>query len=155
MVDLDTIESEAVQADGKDGRPGSFIQWKGTELCADFHCPCGGGGHIDAMFAYSLHCPACDRRWHLSPRLLVREMKPGEFDEGESVVELWDRDDGTTAMPVFTTYWRGHRCPVCAVMIKEVNTTGDGDCAQILPCGCRWDRSREGQWRHQSGHSRG
>lgn len=91
MVDLDIIEAEALPADGKDGRPGSFIQWKGTALCADFHCPCGESTHIctkTATFAYSVHCNTCDRRWHLAPMFLVREMKPGEFDPGESVVEL-------------------------------------------------------------------
>jgi hypothetical protein len=93
MVDLDVIESEAVQADGKDGRPSSFIQWKCTELGADFGCPCGYGAFIQASFAYSVHCPVCDRRWHLSPVLLVREMKPGEFDPHESAIELRDDDD--------------------------------------------------------------
>jgi len=153
VVELDIIESEAVPADGKDGRPASFIQWKGTDLCADFFCPCGSGGHIDAGFAYSVHCTECGRRWHLAPVLLVREMKPGEFDPGEAVIDLYDDDaDERMAMPVFTRNWPGHKCPVCGVMIAEVNTTRDGDAAQTLPCGCRWDRSREGQWKHQGEH---
>lgn len=41
-------------------RPKLWIQWKGTDLCADFHCSCGYFGHIDnAAFLYFLKCPHC------------------------------------------------------------------------------------------------
>ena len=33
-----------------------FIQWKGTDLCADFTCECGESYHIDAMFVYAIKC---------------------------------------------------------------------------------------------------
>lgn len=40
-------------------RPSVYIQWKGTEVCLDFHCVCGPGkiGHFDGGFAYAVKCP--------------------------------------------------------------------------------------------------
>ena len=36
------------------------IQWKGTFLCMDVHCPnCGEGGHIDGDFASAIACRKC------------------------------------------------------------------------------------------------
>ena len=39
--------------------PHIWVQWKGTSLCADFHCACGAFGHIDADFCYAVRCPLC------------------------------------------------------------------------------------------------
>ncbi len=39
--------------------PNVFIQWKGTDLCCDFHCECGAHRHIDADFVYAIECDAC------------------------------------------------------------------------------------------------
>jgi hypothetical protein len=39
----------------------TFIQWKGTVVCMDVHCPCGHHGHIDAGFAYNYQCPKCEQ----------------------------------------------------------------------------------------------
>jgi hypothetical protein len=39
----------------------TFIQWKGTVVCMDVHCPCGHHGHIDAGFAYYYQCPKCEQ----------------------------------------------------------------------------------------------
>ncbi len=36
-----------------------FIQWKGTDVCLDFYCPCGAHGHFDGDFAYNVRCPNC------------------------------------------------------------------------------------------------
>jgi hypothetical protein len=38
-----------------------WIQWKGTDVCMDFNCQCGFGGHIDADFVYHIRCPQCDK----------------------------------------------------------------------------------------------
>ena len=35
------------------------IQWKGTDVCMDVHCPCGEHSHLDAEFAYFVRCPKC------------------------------------------------------------------------------------------------
>lgn len=53
-------------------RPFAYIQWKGTEVCLDFHCPCGELGHVDAGFAYYVRCTNCNQvfemPWYVSPR---------------------------------------------------------------------------------------
>lgn len=43
--------------------PNVFIQWKGTDVCLDFHCECGYNGHYDGGFAYGLRCGRCDKTW--------------------------------------------------------------------------------------------
>jgi hypothetical protein len=75
------------------------LQWKGTDACFDFYCPCGGTsartdpgrgnlpsvedghGHRDGFFMQEFQCEACDRWWHLSNTLYAR---PGKFfhDDG-------------------------------------------------------------------------
>jgi hypothetical protein len=58
-----------------------WVQYKGTELCADFACTCGRGGHIDARFAYSVQCGACGQIWVLPQTLkLVRAEEATEAD---------------------------------------------------------------------------
>lgn len=44
-------------------RPKASIQWKGTDVCLDFRCPCGFQGHFDGEFAYALTCTGCGRTW--------------------------------------------------------------------------------------------
>jgi hypothetical protein len=52
-----------------------FIQWKGTEVCLDFYCPCGVQGHVDADFAYFLRCPACDTTYELGSQVIVKKFE--------------------------------------------------------------------------------
>lgn len=33
-------------------RAHAFIQWKGTDVCMDFHCECGVHMHFDGDFAF-------------------------------------------------------------------------------------------------------
>lgn len=49
-----------------------FIQWKGTDVCVDFYCPCGGGGHFDGLFAYALKCPACGAVWEMGTQVIAK-----------------------------------------------------------------------------------
>lgn len=69
-----------------------YIQWKGTDVCMDFRCDCGDGGHFDGYFAYAVKCPGCGAVWempsHLFPRK-VNDWKPG----GPIVVEIEPDDD--------------------------------------------------------------
>jgi len=37
----------------------TFIQWKGTDVCMDFHCDCGHHNHYDDYFAYYVKCKGC------------------------------------------------------------------------------------------------
>lgn len=39
--------------------PTAFIQYKNTDICLDFFCPCGHQGHFDGHFSHNLRCPAC------------------------------------------------------------------------------------------------
>lgn len=64
------------------GVPHAFIQWKGTDVCMDFYCPCDeeGGGHFDGMFAYVVECPRCHRRWEMAWYVLARESMEGGWN---------------------------------------------------------------------------
>jgi hypothetical protein len=76
-----------------DERPSAFIQWKGTDVCMDFHCECGADCHFDGDFAYTVKCPHCSTVWemphHVYPRKACAETmeywrenpKPLEPDE--------------------------------------------------------------------------
>ena len=56
-----------------------FIQWKGTDVCMDFRCPCGVGGHFDGYFAYVVECPGCHKRWEMSWHVVARESVEGDW----------------------------------------------------------------------------
>lgn len=45
--------------------PSAFIQWKGTDVCMDFHCECGAFCHFDGDFAYTVRCPHCKTVWEM------------------------------------------------------------------------------------------
>src|SRR5258708_29254678 len=67
------------------------LQWKGTDACYDFYCPCGWEGadnsfdgpsnHEDGLFKQEFQCGGCGRWWHLPNRMIAR---PGKFfrDDG-------------------------------------------------------------------------
>lgn len=64
-----------------------WVQWKGTSVCADFHCGCGAEGHIDAMFAYSVRCGTCGQVWVLPQTLpLVR------LEDASEIYRTWHSD---------------------------------------------------------------
>lgn len=47
-------------------KPHGWIQWKGTNVCMDFHCQCGAMGHVDADFAYVIKCGACGQFYEMA-----------------------------------------------------------------------------------------
>lgn len=59
------------------GRPHSWIQWKGTHVCMDVYCICGYHSHVHGEFAYHVKCPKCDRVYmcngHIELILLEKE----------------------------------------------------------------------------------
>lgn len=65
----------------KQPNPHAFVQWKGTDVCMDFHCGCGAHCHFDGYFAYVVQCPHCKEKWqmpfHLYPRKYQPENDPG------------------------------------------------------------------------------
>lgn len=60
------------------GEPETFIQWKGTDVCLDFHCPCGHHSHWDCDFLYSLRCPKCRKIWRLGSAVQAVEVSEAE-----------------------------------------------------------------------------
>lgn len=66
-------------------KPSAYVQWKGTDVCMDFHCECGAHCHLDGYFAYAVKCPHCgaewEMPWHIYPRKLDRESESGKWQE--------------------------------------------------------------------------
>lgn len=62
--------------------PCAFIQWKGTDVCADYYCVCGEQFHLDDEFVYAVQCPYCNRRYEVSSMIELREMLPDEKWDG-------------------------------------------------------------------------
>ena len=70
----------------------NYIQWKGTDVCMDFHCMCGNSIHIDDDFVYAVKCLSCNTVWELGTEVQVTELtdKP-DFKYGSAVTG--DQDD--------------------------------------------------------------
>ncbi|WP_145670196.1 hypothetical protein [Bradyrhizobium stylosanthis] len=51
----------------------AFIQWKGTDVCMDFHCECGAHNHFDGYFAYTVKCQHCGAVWEMPHYLKPRK----------------------------------------------------------------------------------
>lgn len=49
-----------------------FIQWKGTDVCLDFYCPCGHDGHVDGNFAYAVQCSECEAIYELGTQVIAK-----------------------------------------------------------------------------------
>ncbi len=66
----------------------AFIQWKGTDVCFDFYCECGGQGHFDGYFAAQLRCGNCGAIWVMPftvypvkvPEALTSTSRPVDLD---------------------------------------------------------------------------
>jgi uncharacterized protein (DUF983 family) len=68
----------------------TFIQWKGTDLCMDLHCPkCGEHSHFDGMFAYAVRCGSCGQDWKM-PEDVASLLVP--LDAGHDEPVLTDID---------------------------------------------------------------
>lgn len=57
------------------------LQWKGTDACYDFYCPCGMddddlglGNHCDGLFQQWFACSGCGRVWCLPNRIAAVEV---------------------------------------------------------------------------------
>lgn len=79
--------------------PYSFMQWKGTDVCMDFHCLCGAHHHVDGMFVYAIRCMPCGRLyempWYIQP-ILIDETVPKLNPDGSywhaNAVEMNDAE---------------------------------------------------------------
>lgn len=68
-----------------------FIQWKGTDVCMDFHCECGQHSHFDGDFAYVVKCMDCGTRYEMGTQ--VRARKLADHELLSSVTQELDKDD--------------------------------------------------------------
>lgn len=50
-----------------DGGPDAFIQYKGSDICADVRCSCGALLHYDGegFGFYAVQCPHCLTKWEV------------------------------------------------------------------------------------------
>jgi hypothetical protein len=69
-----------------DGTPHGWIQWKGTDVCMDFHCKCGELGHLDGDFVYYVKCGACGQVYELSGHVEAHPIDGVPDDSHEPVV---------------------------------------------------------------------
>jgi hypothetical protein len=65
-----------------------FIQYKGTDLCADIYCDCGKHLHVDDYFAYAVQCPVCEAIYEMPQFVTAVRVKTTELP----VLVLEDED---------------------------------------------------------------
>jgi hypothetical protein len=65
-----------------------FIQWKGTDVCMDFHCPCGDHNHLDGYFAYYVRCVGCGAVYELGTQVKARRLPEGEKPRMDPMVDV-------------------------------------------------------------------
>lgn len=74
------------------GEAYGWLQWKGTDVCMDIHCTCGALGHLHGLFAYTIKCGHCGKRYELSGHIEFQELiGPHEDGACEDKV-FWDED---------------------------------------------------------------
>ena len=56
----------------------TFIQWKGTDVCMDFHCKCGEHMHFDCDFLYHVKCCNCGEVYKIGSRVSATPVTPEE-----------------------------------------------------------------------------
>ncbi len=58
----------------------NYIQWKGTDVCIDIHCPeCETGSHFDGYFMYQYECPKCKSVFQMGESVeMIKLDKPNE-----------------------------------------------------------------------------
>lgn len=66
-------------------KPHVWIQWKGTDVCADIHCECGAHLHFDGDFMYFFRCPYCETVWETGTHIAIYKVKPEDVVNGSMV----------------------------------------------------------------------
>jgi hypothetical protein len=73
-------------------RPHIWVQWKGTEVCADVYCACGASMHADTEFFYFFQCPGCKRYWEVGTHVAIYEVD-AERVKGSACVYQFEDDE--------------------------------------------------------------
>lgn len=72
--------------------PHAFVQWKGTNVCMDFHCECGAQCHFDGDFAYTVKCPHCETVWEMPFILFPRKVCSETYEYWRENPQLLNAD---------------------------------------------------------------
>lgn len=88
MTDRDV----ALENPFKDDQPQGWIQWKGTNVCADFHCKCGADFHIDSDFAYMVGCRVCSTVYAVNGYIKLHEIDQYN-PENVKYDDVWEEED--------------------------------------------------------------
>lgn len=69
-----------------------WIQWKGSDICADMECACGHSFHVHGEFLYIIRCPACKQVYECSGffKLIPHDTSDWTEQELEEVKEFPD-----------------------------------------------------------------
>jgi len=86
------VTATGTRPDGSDLE--MFIQWKGTDLCADFHCDCGYDGHLDSEFAYYVKCGGCGTVYELGTQVIARRVAEDAEQRPVVFVDLFPDAEG-------------------------------------------------------------
>lgn len=102
-----------------DDEPYGWIQWKGTNVCIDLHCVCGGDGnpigHYDGDFMYSVQCVQCGRKYAVGQNIKLIELNTPELvaanEEYHGDYKEFGHDedgekDGEVRMPEVVGEWQ-------------------------------------------------
>lgn len=76
--------------------PHTFLQWKGTDVCMDFHCECGAHCHFDGDFAYAVKCPHCGTVWQMPCHMFPRKADARTYPYHVENAKLLDVDEDHT-----------------------------------------------------------
>lgn len=70
-----------------------WIQWKGTNLCMDFHCVCGELTHVDDDFTYLLRCSKCKRVYWPQAWVNMVELTGEDLKDAEAHGSIHETSD--------------------------------------------------------------
>lgn len=73
--------------------PSAFIQWRGTDVCMDFHCGCGAFCHFDGDFAYTVKCPHCETVWEMPSTVYPRKADEKTYEYWRNNPKVLDADE--------------------------------------------------------------
>lgn len=73
--------------------PHAFVQYKGTDICMDFHCGCGEQFHFDGYFAYAVECGTCHQQWEMPQLLIPRKVCVGTYPGHVEMIKMLEPDE--------------------------------------------------------------